>query len=108
MAEKSEMLSYLQSDTGDRQRRDDLNAAAPSTDDEAALIAADGVCVGLAAVPALGGRRLLEDALDLTLDGGARLVERLLPVELLEGVHLAVVGRGDVRVGNLQETERGR
>ena len=79
----------------DRQRRNDLNAAASSIADTAA----EGVAVGLVV---LCGRRLLEDPLDLTLDGGARLVERLLPVELLEGVHLAVVGGGDVRVGNLK------
>ena len=84
----------------DRQRRNDLDAASAIT---AAAVAADGVAVGLV-VLVLGGRGLLEDPLDLTLDSGARLVERLLPVELLEGVHLAVVGGGDVRVGNLKGT----
>ena len=84
----------------DRQRRNDLDAASAIT----AAVAADGVAVGLA-VLVLGGRGLLEDPLDLTLDRGARLVERLLPVELLEGVHLAVVGGGDVRVGNLKVTK---
>ena len=100
------LLTYLQSDSGDRQRRHDLDAAA--SPDEAAITTAapERVPVGLA-LPVLGGRRLLEDPLDLTLDRRARLVERLLPVELLEGVHLAVVGGGDVRVGNLEKGTKG-
>ena len=87
-----------------RQRRDDLDAAA-SANESAAAITADRVSVGLAVLVVLGGLGLLEDPLDLTLHRGARLVERLLPVELLEGVHLAVVGGGDVRVGNLKVTK---
>ena len=93
-----------------RQRRNHLDSASAGDEPAAITAAADGVAVGLVLV--LGGRGLLEDALDLALHGRPRLVERLLAVELLEGVHLAVVGGGDVRVGNLKErewqTDRGR
>ena len=89
----------------DGQRRNHLDSAPAGDEPAAAAItaAADGVAVGLVLV--LGGRGLLEDALDLALHGRPRLVERLLAVELLEGVHLAVVGGGDVRVGNLKRDE---
>ena len=51
---------------------------------------------------ALVGGGLLEDLFDLALYSRPGLVERLLPVELLELSHFALVVGGDVGAGNLK------